>query len=124
MMIKRLLVLVMSFCFLSVGVQLPAHAEAVGTADYLQVLDRQSNLATIDAALMRDDVQRQLASLGVDAADAQARVARLSDVELATLAEQVDSLPAGGSVFAVIGIVFVVLLILEVTGVIDIFKGT
>lgn len=37
---------------------------------------------------------------------------------------QVDRLPAGGSALAVIGVVFVVLLILELVGVIDIFKKT
>ena len=51
------------------------------------------------------------------------RAATLSDAELAQVAEQMQTLPAGGdSLFAVIGIVFLVLLILELTGVIDIFK--
>jgi len=52
---------------------------------------------------------------------AQARVASLSDLELAQLDGQLDSLPAGGSL-ALVGAVFVVLMILEFTGVIDIFK--
>jgi uncharacterized membrane protein (Fun14 family) len=39
------------------------------------------------------------------------------------LSSQIESLPAGGdSVLVLIGAVFVVLLILELTGVIDIFK--
>jgi uncharacterized membrane protein (Fun14 family) len=40
------------------------------------------------------------------------------------LAERMDTLPAGGDALAIIGIVFLVLIILEVVGVIDIFKKT
>ena len=35
---------------------------------------------------------------------------------------ELDKLPAGGSALGIIGAVFLVLLILEITGVIDIFK--
>jgi uncharacterized membrane protein (Fun14 family) len=35
-----------------------------------------------------------------------------------------DQMPAGGDALAVIGIVFLVLIILELVGVIDIFKKT
>jgi hypothetical protein len=60
--------------------------------------------------------------LGVDPVAATGRVASLSDQELSRVSGQIDQLPAGGDILAVIGIVFVVLLILELTGVIDIFK--
>ncbi len=65
-----------------------------------------------------------MAALGVDQAAIEARVARLTDAELRTLAERMDQMPAGGDALAVIGIVFVVLIILELVGVIDIFKKT
>ena len=38
------------------------------------------------------------------------------------LAERMGELPAGGDALAVIGVVFLVLIILELVGVIDIFK--
>jgi hypothetical protein len=38
------------------------------------------------------------------------------------LAGQIDSLPAGADAIAVLGVVCLVLLVLEVTGVINIFK--
>jgi hypothetical protein len=51
------------------------------------------------------------------------RVARLTDEELALLAGQFDELPAGGiGIFEVLGITFLVLLVLELTGVINIFQ--
>ena len=46
----------------------------------------------------------------------------LGEQELAQLQGQLEQLPAGGSLLALIGAVFVVLLILEVTGVINIFN--
>ena len=96
-----------------------------GTQDYLAAEARAGHLAEINAALSRADVQAQLVALGVDPANAATRAAALSDVELSQVADQLQALPAGGDGFlAVIGIVFVVLLILELTGVIDIFKKT
>ena len=50
------------------------------------------------------------------------RIAALTDQELEQLAADLESLPAGGSLLGVAGVVFIVLLILELVGVIDIFK--
>ena len=61
--------------------------------------------------------------LGADPAQVDGRIASLSDAELMRVQGELDRAPAGG-VLAVVGIVFVVLLILELTGVIDIFKRT
>jgi hypothetical protein len=60
--------------------------------------------------------------MGVDAASIDSRVASLNDRELHQLAAEMQSAPAGGDILALIGAVFVVLLILELVGVIDIFK--
>ncbi|MEZ5566481.1 MAG: PA2779 family protein [Gammaproteobacteria bacterium] len=110
-------------CFLGLGLQSTASAGVIGTADYLAAEARAGHLADINAALNRDDVRTQLIALGVDPVDAAGRVAALSDSELADVAQQIDTLPAGGDgLLAVIGIVFIVLLILEITGVTDIFK--
>ena len=61
-------------------------------------------------------------ALGVEPAKVEERIAALTDPELRTLAAQMADMPAGGNALAVIGIVFLVLLILEAVGVIDIFK--
>jgi hypothetical protein len=99
-----------------------AQAAVVQTQQYLDIQNRAALIATIDAALERDDVRKELVALGVDADAALARVAALSDAELEQLAGQLETLPAGGdSALAVIGIVFLVLLILELTGIINIF---
>lgn len=101
---------------------LPANAAVLSTGDYLAHSTRQADLATVTAALERDDVRTYLVRMGVDPEDALERVAQLPDEDVARIAGQMDELPAGGSVLALIGAVFVVLLILELTGVINIFS--
>ncbi|MDH5254941.1 MAG: PA2779 family protein [Gammaproteobacteria bacterium] len=121
--LRQLVVAITAACFLGLGLQSTASAGIIGTQDYLAAETRAGHLAEINTALSRADVQAQLVALGVDPADAVTRAAALSDTELARVAEQMQTLPAGGdSLLAVIGILFVVLLILELTGVTDIFK--
>jgi len=100
----------------------PASAAMIGTQAAVAASTRAANLARVDNVLARADVQQRLTDLGVDPEAARARAAALSDTELASFAGQLEQAPAGGDILAVIGIVFVVLLILELTGVIDIFK--
>ena len=124
MRLRRTLVAITASCFLSLGVQTTtASAGVIGTAEYLSATDRAGQVGSVQAALSRADVRAQLEKYGVDPADAVARVASLTDSELAEVSARMDSLPAGGDgVIAVIGILFIVLIILEWTGVIDIFK--
>ena len=123
MAFRQIIVAITAACFLGLGFQSTASASVIGTQDYLSAEARAGHLAGINAALSRADVQAELVSLGVNPADAVTRVAALSDAELAQVAKQMQTLPAGGDgLLAVIGIVFIVLLILELTGVTDIFK--
>jgi hypothetical protein len=96
----------------------PASAAIVGTEQMLAQSVAQQRVA---AFLARAEVVQQLQDWGVDAADAQQRIAALTDAELNLLAQKIDTLPAGAGLLEVIGIVFVVLLILELVGVINIF---
>lgn len=72
------------------------------------------------AALETRLVLAQLEALGVDRAEAQARVAALSDAERHELATRLDELEAGGSAAAALAVVIVVgllvVLILELMG--------
>ena len=103
-------------------VQTAARADVVGAEEYINTIDRRATLERIDAVLARSEVQRELERLGVDGAEASERVAALNDQELELLADRLEELPAGGDLFAVVGIAFVVILILELVGVIDIFN--
>lgn len=99
-----------------------AQADVIGAEQYLSTIDRRATLDRVNRTLAREDVQRALQHYGVDPAAAAERVAALNDQELIQLSENLDELPAGGSLLGTIGIVAVVLLILELVGVIDIFK--
>lgn len=119
---QSVLVLVTTVSFLCTSLTLPANAAVLSTGDYLSAGARQANMHTVTAALQREDVRGYLVRMGVDPDNALARVAQLPDEDVARIAEQMEELPAGGSILALIGAVFVVLLILELTGVINIFN--
>jgi hypothetical protein len=104
------------------SIQSAAYAAVISTQDLISVIDREATIAQIDAVLARAEVRDQLERLGVDAQHAAERVASLTDQELRLLADNLESLPAGGNALGVIGVVFLVLLILELVGVIDIFN--
>lgn len=120
-MFRKTLALVLSVALVFGGLAGPASAAIIGTQDALSQDARQAQIAEVQRNLARDDVQRAMMAMGVDPQQAQLRVASLSDSELGRLQSELDSLPAGGSFLALVGAVFVVLLILELTGVINIF---
>ena len=122
--IRRSCVALLSVSVVSLGFQQPALAGVVGTADAVAATRAADPRATVDATLARADVRAKLVELGVDPSAVEGRIAALSDAEVASLADRIETAPAGGDALAVIGIVFLVLIILEVVGVIDIFKKT
>jgi hypothetical protein len=119
---RRACVALVSVSLVSLGLQTPAAAGMVGTAEAVAAAQAVDPLAAVRGVLARDDVRERMVALGVDPAEVNGRLAALTDAELALLAEQLEQAPAGGDALAVIGIVFLVLMILEFTGVIDIFK--
>jgi hypothetical protein len=112
---------VLSVSLLNAGMMSAATAAIVDTSA-LVATDRSADLDAIRSQLARAEVRAQMENMGVDAAAVEQRIARLNDHELHQLAADLRNAPAGGDALALIGAVFVVLLILEITGVIDIFK--
>lgn len=96
-------------------------AAPVGTGALLQQESADGQAFRVRETLARDDVQRAMIALGVDPAAARERVASLTPAEVAALESELERLPAGGDFLAVVGIVFVVLIILELVGVTNIF---
>ena len=119
---NRFVIYFVCLAMLNLGSPLVAQAELIGTLQAVEASTRAQDLATVSSALARDQVRVQFVALGVDPAQVETRVAALTDSELRTLAGKIAEAPAGADALAVIGIVFVVLLILEMVGVIDIFK--
>jgi hypothetical protein len=119
---RNSLVVLLAASLCAASMQTAAYAGVISTQQYLTAIDRDSTRARIDAVLAREEVRSQLEHYGVDPIAADERIAALTDQELELLATELESLPAGGSLLGVVGVVFIVLLILELVGVIDIFS--
>jgi hypothetical protein len=119
---RRIVASILCVAVLNLGSPIVAQAGVIGTLQAVEAQHRAADLATVSSALAREQVRAQLGEMGVAAAQVDSRLAALTDEELRTLAGQIESLPAGADALAIIGIVFLVLLILELVGVIDIFK--
>jgi hypothetical protein len=123
----RLLALLLVVGIAWFGAVVPAaHASVVSSEAALAISPSgDADRARVDAFLARADVCAQLEEWGVDAEQARARVALLTDQEAAHLAAELDRLPAGGN--AVVAIVtiavvlFLILIFLDAVGVTDIF---
>ena len=120
---KKVVASLLALPLLAIASARPLTAEIIGTLSALDATQRDHDLDAVNRALSSDQVRQHLTRLGVEPAQVDARVAALTDDELHTLAQRVDSMPAGGaSPLAVIGVAFIVLVVLELVGVIDIFK--
>jgi hypothetical protein len=99
----------------------PASAAMIGTDQVMAAQTASQNQAKIADALSRPEVASELERFGVSQADAEARVAALTDAEAAALASRIDSLPAGGDGLAVLGGIVLILIVTDLIGVTDIF---
>ena len=119
------LFLILSFLPFNFTVQ-TAQAQMVGTSTVIAAQKQDANRERVVAFLNRDDVQQAMMQRGVDAAEAQQRVASLSDAELSNISQAMEQLPAGGDggVGTIIGalvFIFIVLLITDLVGLTHVF---
>jgi Family of unknown function (DUF6627) len=92
----------------------PARAALISTEDVVRQANPSNDREKVTAFLKRQDVRQQLVFLGVDVREADARVATLSDQEIAKIAGQIDQMPAGQGIEAILFIALLVLLIILV----------
>jgi hypothetical protein len=111
----------LSVALINLGMASAASAAIVDTASLVST-DREADLTAVRSRIERADVRAQLEKMGVDATAVDRRIASLNDRELHRLAADMKNAPAGGDAVWIVGAVFIVLIILELTGVIDIFK--
>ena len=122
---KKLCVHAALIAFVSVGIAQPAQAALVGTAQVVAAANADQARASLAAALNRADVQAELQRYNINPADAQARIAALSDAEVASVAHQIDSLPAGGDgIVGALVFIFVLLLVTDILGLTKVFPFT
>lgn len=117
--------LIFSFLLLDFSVH-TATAQMIDTSTVVAAQKTAADRDRVAAFLGRNDVQQVMVQHGVDAAEAQKRVASLSDSELAKISQAMDQLPAGGDgIGVIIGaavFVFIVLLITDIAGLTHVFS--
>jgi hypothetical protein len=102
------------------GAVSPAHAGLVKTDDVLVEVEQNSKRAHVIDMLERDAVRAQLEAMGVAPEAARARVARMTDAEVAELHGRIEDKRAGG-IHHVALTVFIVFVITDAVGATDIF---
>ena len=117
--------LVFSFLLLDYSVQ-TAQAQMIGTSAVIAAQQQEATRERVTTFLGRDDVQRVMVRNGVDAAEAQKRVASLSDSELTKISKAMEQMPAGGdggagAVIGAVVFIFLVLLITDLLGLTHVF---
>ena len=120
--IQRTVALLMTICLVTLPVTQTAQAGIISTETAIEISDRSQQIDRVNEMLARESVQGVMIKLGVDPADASARVQTLTAEELQALEENLAELPAGGvGVVEVIGIVAIVLIVLELLNVTNFF---
>jgi hypothetical protein len=117
---RRVMAGLLIACMGGLSAPLPALAGIVSTDAVVAGAER----GRLAGMLERSEVQERLQALGVDPANAKARVAALADVEAAQLAAQLDELPAGGDILVAAVLIFLVLLVTDMMGYTKIFPFT
>lgn len=106
----------------------PVSAALIDNDRVAQTQAIEGDRALVNEFMKRADVRSQFEAFGVDPDEANLRVAALSDAEVAKLAGEIKSSPAGqGALGAVIGavvLIFVVLLITDLLGFTSVFGFT
>lgn len=118
----RLIIVPLLIAFSIVSVLVPAAQAVVIETQTILATEADSPKAEVQAFLAREEVREQMVALGVDPDDASGRVAALTDQELSLLQYHINDLPAGSSALALLGAVFLVLIVLELVGVTNIFS--
>ena len=120
--IARLLIVALLVSSLPIG---PASAALITTEQALTAGSAADLRARLQGLVQRPEVRTELVALGVDPVEAEARIDRLTDAEVAAIAGRLEELPAGeGAVGAIIGaavFIFIVLLITDLLGLTDFF---
>jgi hypothetical protein len=86
------------------------YAGMVGTNEVVAAVQTQGARDKVRDFVGRIEVGNQLQNLGISPTAAQARVGAMTDAEVASVAGQIDSLPAGGHVsgFAIFAVLLVI----------------
>lgn len=103
-----------SFSLVEVSFAQNANAQMIPTSQALADLSRSRNLETVQRFLERSEVRNELIKQGVVPAEAEQRIASLSDFELQKIAGNIETAPAGAEPVLVVGLTTLLLIIIIV----------
>ncbi len=123
--LKPVSIIVAIFMLVISGPFQSAFAVMIGTETVMEASQGQEARTRIKQLLVREDVRQALINQGIDPREADARIDSLSAAEAIAVADKLDQFPAGSGaleVFLIVAlIVFIILLITDITGYTDIF---
>lgn len=93
-------------------------------ADATAAAEDETSRERIRDLLAREDVRVEMIALGISSDEAEARIASLTDQEVADIAGRLDQLPAGegvGTILIIIFVVFGVAVLMDALGLLNIF---
>lgn len=123
--LKKLVVHTMITSVMFLGLTQSVQASMISTEQVVNVAAAAQNRAKVVATFERADLQAQLQQMGINTDDARTRVLAMTDAEAASIATQIDSLPAGGNgLVGTLVFIFVLLLITDIMGLTKVFPFT
>lgn len=101
-----------------------AQAEMLGTDVAIGKYSALADRAVLLDTLQKQEIQDQIVALGVDPAEAGARLAALSDAEIASIMTQMEQDNAGADIVGTLFSVFVILLVTDLLCFTNLFSFT
>ncbi len=118
--LQRLLCVFMSLSLIVLPVG-PAQAAMIGNTEIIAQVQSELNRTEILNILDREAARHQLSALGVSPEMVKQRVAQMTDAEVAQLNQHLADMPAGGDIWGVLLLLFIVFIITDMLGATDIF---
>ncbi len=99
----------------------PVQAAMLGNLAIVQEARAELDRTALRELLSRDAARAQLQALGVSPEAVDARVAAMTDAEVAQVNRHLAQMPAGGDILGLLLVLFIVFIITDMLGATDIF---
>lgn len=110
---KSLAILLSAQLLLATQAATLAQAQMLGTDEAIGKYAAMADRNLLLDELQRTEIRDQIIDLGVDPAEAEARLAALSDAEIATILIQMENDSAGADIVGTLFTIFVILLVTD-----------
>ena len=101
-----------------------AQAEMLGTEAAINKYVQHSDRSFLMDELQREEIRAEIVRLGVDPAEAEARLAALTDAEVASIMVQMEKDNAGADIVGTLFTIFIILLVTDILCLTRIFNFT